>query len=254
MSSQTGTHENIKVSEDSLNQTISTSHPSKGIHKPTKSMHKLTSNKSGVNIKSTASLKTQDIKHANKDFGRKGNISVVCRVRPLIAYELKSNEYNIYIYIYSSTCIEVNPEGKIIIKNPDPKKEKDIRTFALDDALGPESTQEEVFERVGIPRVDALFEGYNSTIIAYGPTATGKTHTIQGEIGENNPDLVGLVQRISKQIFSQIGDFAAFNEFTIKVSMIELYMEKIKVFNIYIYISFILIGFILSATRKLGNS
>jgi len=43
-----------------------------------------------------------------------------------------------------------------------------------------ESTQEEVFERVGKPVLDSIRNGYNGTIMAYGQTSSGKTHTMQG--------------------------------------------------------------------------
>jgi Tfp pilus assembly pilus retraction ATPase PilT len=33
--------------------------------------------------------------------------------------------------------------------------------------------------------IDSIVEGFNGTIFAYGQTASGKTHTMEGEVGES---------------------------------------------------------------------
>lgn len=72
-----------------------------------------------------------------------------------------------------------------------------------------------------------VLEGYNGTILAYGQTSSGKTHTMMGKIGD--PELMGIIPRMVNQVFthffnSNLDDI----EFTVKVSIIEIYMEKIK--------------------------
>jgi Tfp pilus assembly pilus retraction ATPase PilT len=42
------------------------------------------------------------------------------------------------------------------------------------------STQEEVFEQVGLPVLQNILDGFNGCIMAYGQTSSGKTHTMQG--------------------------------------------------------------------------
>jgi chromosomal replication initiation ATPase DnaA len=32
--------------------------------------------------------------------------------------------------------------------------------------------------------VDSVIEGFNGTIFAYGQTSSGKTHTMEGEVGD----------------------------------------------------------------------
>jgi len=44
----------------------------------------------------------------------------------------------------------------------------------------------------------------------------------------DNPDLEGLVPRIIKNVFEHIANSPPEIEFTVKISMIEIYMEKIK--------------------------
>lgn len=34
------------------------------------------------------------------------------------------------------------------------------------------------------PIIDSIIEGFNGTIFAYGQTASGKTHTMEGDVGE----------------------------------------------------------------------
>ena len=45
--------------------------------------------------------------------------------------------------------------------------------------------------------IENLFKGYNGTIMAYGQTNSGKTHTLMGEEKENE----GMLPRIMKSIF-----------------------------------------------------
>lgn len=42
------------------------------------------------------------------------------------------------------------------------------------------STQEQVFEKVGEPVINNILDGFHGTIMAYGQTSSGKTHTMQG--------------------------------------------------------------------------
>jgi len=52
------------------------------------------------------------------------------------------------------------------------------KAFSFDRVFGTYSTQEEVFNTTVRPIVDEVLEGYNSTLFAFGPTGTGKTHTM----------------------------------------------------------------------------
>ena len=72
-----------------------------------------------------------------------------------------------------------------------------------------------------------VLEGFNGTIFAYGQTSSGKTHTMQGP---NIVDLEmqGIVPRMVRTVFNRIETANENMEFTVKVSMIEIYMERIK--------------------------
>ena len=42
------------------------------------------------------------------------------------------------------------------------------------------STQEDIYREVGLPVLNNILDGFNGTIMAYGQTSSGKTHTMQG--------------------------------------------------------------------------
>ena len=72
-----------------------------------------------------------------------------------------------------------------------------------------------------------VLEGFNGTIFAYGQTSSGKTHTMQGPDIEDL-EMQGIIPRMVRTVFNRIETASENIEFTVKISMIEIYMEKIK--------------------------
>lgn len=56
------------------------------------------------------------------------------------------------------------------------------KVYQFDAAFGPEATTEFVYENVGSVIVEAVLDGYNGTVFAYGQTGCGKSHTMRGFI------------------------------------------------------------------------
>jgi kinesin family protein 5 len=77
------------------------------------------------------------------------------------------------------------------------------------------------------PIIDSVLEGFNGTIFAYGQTSSGKTHTMSGPSIENI-ELQGVIPRMVRTVFNRIDSASNTIEFSVKVSMIEIYMERIK--------------------------
>ena len=73
--------------------------------------------------------------------------------------------------------------------------------FAFNKALGPESSQTDVFRVCGEPTVAGVLDGYNATIMAYGQTGAGKTFTINGGGGYDDR---GLAPRVISHLFGEI--------------------------------------------------
>ena len=72
------------------------------------------------------------------------------------------------------------------------------------------------------PLAQAVVEGYNACILAYGITGSGKTHTMQGL--ESDP---GLNVRIVSHIFELAAVRRASHGlgYTVRVAMLEIYNE-----------------------------
>ena len=64
-------------------------------------------------------------------------------------------------------------------------------------------------------------------MFAYGQTSSGKTYTCVGPDCEDAEDK-GLLPRCVSSIFERISESPNYIEFRIKVSMVEIYMEKIR--------------------------
>ena len=71
--------------------------------------------------------------------------------------------------------------------------------------------------------VKATLGGINSTIIAYGQTGSGKTYSIVGTEAEP-----GIAPRVADAIFAAIMNAPDTHEFTIRVSALEVYMERVR--------------------------
>ena len=99
--------------------------------------------------------------------------------------------------------------------------------YAYDATFDPNASQADVYEGAVAPIVSSVLEGFNGTIFAYGQTSSGKTHTMLG------PDIddeagKGIIPRLVGGIFAMIASAPGEVEFTVKVSMIEIYNEKIR--------------------------
>jgi kinesin family protein 5 len=100
--------------------------------------------------------------------------------------------------------------------------------FTFDKVFDYNSTQTQVYAYAANSVVDDVIEGFNGTIFAYGQTASGKTHTMEGEITDVIVERSGIIPRMVFQIFDSIAKCSEHMEFRIKVSMVELYMEKLR--------------------------
>lgn len=141
-------------------------------------------------------------------------VSVVARFRP-------PNEKE--ISISNDMCVNFIDKGQVelvsLIENSKYK-------FSFDRIFSPQSSQREIFEVSSKPIIYSVLEGFNGTILAYGQTSSGKTFTMQGamESIENQ----GIIPRAINLLFESILSSPEEIEFTVKVSMLEIYMEKIR--------------------------
>ena len=90
------------------------------------------------------------------------------------------------------------------------------------------SEQIAVYDHCVRPLVEDVLDGYNGTVFAYGQTGSGKTFTMQGDASV--PHLRGVIPNAYQHIFNHIAmtDREENKTFIIKVSYIEIYMERIR--------------------------
>jgi kinesin family protein 5 len=89
------------------------------------------------------------------------------------------------------------------------------------------SRQSDVFDFSIKPTVDDILNGYNGTVFAYGQTGAGKSYTMMGSDIDND-DGRGVIPRIVEQIFESILSSPGSIEYTVRVSYMEIYMERIR--------------------------
>ncbi|SOS79503.1 kinesin-like protein, putative [Plasmodium sp. gorilla clade G1] len=109
------------------------------------------------------------------------------------------------------------------------------KTFNFNHIFDTHVKQNEIFDILGKNLVNNFMNGYNSSILAYGNTNSGKTYTLYGDrkIGEENQNY-GLIYYSLKYLF----DLQNISKDTdISISVVEIYLEKIrdlgKLFQLY---------------------
>ncbi|CAD8152236.1 unnamed protein product [Paramecium octaurelia] len=137
------------------------------------------------------------------------NIHVLVRVRPLNQREA---------HLGANACITTNANSITL----DNKKE-----YTYDHVLGADSTQEQVFDKIGNSTLQSFLDGLNCCIFAYGQTGAGKTYTMQGKGYDDltsDSSHVGLQPRLIQQLFKELPKE---NNWTIKCTYLEIYNEQL---------------------------
>ncbi|KAK7372955.1 hypothetical protein VNO80_06346 [Phaseolus coccineus] len=137
-------------------------------------------------------------------------VRVAVNIRPLITSEL---------LLGCTDCISVVPG--------EPQVQIGSHAFTYDYVYGssgsPSST---IYNDCVAPLVDALFHGYNATVLAYGQTGSGKTYTMgTNYTGEENAG--GIIPKVMETIFKRVQTMKESSEFLIRVSFIEIFKEEV---------------------------
>ena len=124
--------------------------------------------------------------------GDDSNFKVVVRIRPPLERETKNDRFISTVAPLSLTQVAVEPslsqmtlyEYYFISHRSEIQDDPNMyteHTFSFDRIYTENSTQEEVYQNTARSSVMSVLEGYNSTILAYGQTGTGKTYTMEGK-------------------------------------------------------------------------
>ncbi|RLN52739.1 hypothetical protein BBJ29_008154 [Phytophthora kernoviae] len=103
----------------------------------------------------------------------------------------------------------------------------EARLFKFDGNLNEACDQQSVYQRVAAPIIEDVMAGYNGTILAYGQTATGKTHTMVGPGGLIQGDQRGLIPRALEDIFDRAEKTRSRAKTIIALSYMQIYCERI---------------------------
>ncbi|XP_029702182.1 kinesin-like protein KIFC3 isoform X1 [Takifugu rubripes] len=141
----------------------------------------------------------------------RGNIRVFCRVRPISQEEQDS--------VDARTMLSFDSDDDAVLYLSNKGR---VMKFELDKVFPPPASQEEVFQEVQ-SLVTSCIDGFNVCIFAYGQTGSGKTYTMEGI--EDNP---GINQRALRLLFSEVLEKAPDWDYTITVSMVEIYNESLR--------------------------
>ncbi|CAF1606777.1 unnamed protein product [Didymodactylos carnosus] len=126
--------------------------------------------------------------------GNANNVKVVVRCRPMSSKEVDQNHNEIVIVNESLGTIDVRASQNV--------SDDLSKTFTFDHVFGPKSKQLDIYNLVARPIVDAVLEGYNGTIFAYGQTGTGKTFTMEGLKDDNKN--YGIIPNSFAHVFLEI--------------------------------------------------
>ena len=153
----------------------------------------------------------------NKYQELKGNIRVMCRVRPVLG-EAEGHEANI-------TFPDDKTSAEIVLAGPEEKSSLGVVSrknypFEFDRVFVPGTQNEEIFDEIS-QMVQSALDGYNVCIFCYGQTGSGKTFTMSSENG--------MIPRATHMIYDTITKLKEKSwDYSMEGSFVEVYNEELN--------------------------
>ncbi|CAN1232830.1 Kinesin-like protein KIN-1, partial [Linum perenne] len=145
------------------------------------------------------------------------NVTVCSRFRPLSSKERRDNGGRV--------CVRRVDDDTFVLKD---EKDEEF-SFSFDKVFYEDSMQADVYEFLALPIVKDAVNGVNGTIIAYGQTGAGKTYSMEGpDVLQPDDMKKGLLPRVVDGLFDHIASAGDSSKFKIKLSMVEIYMERVR--------------------------
>lgn len=158
------------------------------------------------------------------------HMKVVVRVRPESTKE-KTVAFHRVVHVVDKHMLIFDPKPEEVsffhrkkTTNFDVTKRqnKDLK-FVFDAVFDETSTQMEVFEHTTKPILHSFLNGYNCTVLAYGATGAGKTHTMLGSAAEP-----GVMYLTMLDLFKSMDEIKEEKVCSTAVSYLEVYNEQIR--------------------------
>ncbi|XP_010120938.1 PREDICTED: kinesin-like protein KIF18A [Chlamydotis macqueenii] len=158
------------------------------------------------------------------------HVKVVVRVRPESQKE-KDGNFSKVVHVVDQHILVFDPKdeevsffhGKRLTRRDINKRIKKDLKFVFDAVFDENSSQLEVFEHTTKSVIDGFLNGYNCTVLAYGATGAGKTHTMLGS--PEDPGVMYLTMMALYNCMDQIKEDKICN---VAVSYLEVYNEQIR--------------------------
>ncbi|NXI85826.1 KI18A protein, partial [Rhipidura dahli] len=158
------------------------------------------------------------------------HVKVVVRVRPETQKE-KQGSFNRVVHVIDQHILVFDPKEeevsffnrkRLIHRDINKRQRKDLK-FMFDAIFDENSSQLEVFEHTTKSLIDGFLNGYNCTVLAYGATGAGKTHTMLG-----SPEDPGVMYLTMMTLYKRMDQIKEDKTCDVAVSYLEVYNEQIR--------------------------
>uniref|UniRef100_A0A2K5TYZ8 Kinesin-like protein n=1 Tax=Macaca fascicularis TaxID=9541 RepID=A0A2K5TYZ8_MACFA len=158
------------------------------------------------------------------------HMKVVVRVRPENTKE-KAAGFHKVVHVVDKHILVFDPKQEEVSffhgkrttnQNVIKRQNKDLK-FVFDAVFDETSTQSEVFEHTTKPILRSFLNGYNCTVLAYGATGAGKTHTMLGSADEP-----GVMYLTMLHLYKCMDEIKEEKTCSTAVSYLEVYNEQIR--------------------------
>ncbi|KAB0346501.1 hypothetical protein FD754_011358, partial [Muntiacus muntjak] len=158
------------------------------------------------------------------------HMKVVVRVRPENTKEKASGLHKV-VHVVDKHILVFDPKqeeisffhGKKTMNRDITKRQNKDLKFVFDAVFDENSTQLEVFEHTTKPILRSFLNGYNCTVLAYGATGAGKTHTMLGSAAEP-----GVMYLTMLDLYKSMDEIKEEKVCSTAVSYLEVYNEQIR--------------------------
>ncbi|KAF2876344.1 kinesin family protein-like protein [Massariosphaeria phaeospora] len=151
------------------------------------------------------------------------SVRVVARIRPLLKQEIEKD-----VIVTAESGTSDHTATPTVVRIPNPKHDGESFSFQFSSVYEQHATQQELFDAEVSPTVKHLFNGFDTTIFAYGVTGTGKTHTMRGgkTLAERGviPRLLSNIYRRCKKVEK---DTAGATQVQVSLEYFEIYCDRV---------------------------
>ncbi|NWW15101.1 KI18A protein, partial [Falcunculus frontatus] len=158
------------------------------------------------------------------------HVKVVVRVRPETQKE-KQGSFSRVVHVIDQHVLVFDPKEeevsffnrkRLTHRDINKRQRKDLK-FMFDAIFDESSSQLEVFEHTTKSLIDGFLNGYNCTVLAYGATGAGKTHTMLG-----SPEDPGVMYLTMMTLYKSMDQIKEDKTCDVAVSYLEVYNEQIR--------------------------